>query len=750
MMGAEIWKPVRHRHLVICLTLLLLAARVSALGQQPVAPAPSATKAERRPRIGLVLSGGGARGLAHIGVLKWLEEHRIPVDYIAGTSMGALVGAMYSMGRSPEELEALVKALNWEKLLSGPPSYDELSFRRKEDRRASPTGVELGGREGLQLPPGISSGHYVELLFDRLTLPYSTVNSFDELPIPFACVASDMLAGEPVVLRKGPLTLALRATMAIPGVFTPIEIDGRVLADGGLLDNIPTDVAKEIGAEVIITVNVSTPLGTRKDLNTLPGMLRQVIDVATSQNDRRNLKLADFVITPDLGTYTTFDFNAAQVIVDLGYKGAEAESQRGGPWQKLSLDDQAWRQYAASREAKKRMAVPIPEGLLIAGVDGPKAREIEESLSDDTDVPLRPDHLERRLSEIRGGGRYESLGYDLVRLEDSDRLRIRVREKTYAPPLIIPVFQIRSEVAARVDLSAGFRVINFDVGGFNSELRTDVIVGSDNLVATEYFKPLGRTAFFISPRAFFSSNRTDLYREGHREAEYLVVRGGVGFDVGYVFNRRAQLRVGYELSRVNAKVDIGSSLQPNVKGSTSSTSARFVYDGQDSVIVPTGGVRVVSDLSWYFRSPGAPRALGQAVVEASDFKSVSERGVLFGFGGGGTTFAANAGPVQQFTLGGLRRLSAFGRAEFRGDHFVYGGAGYLHRIASVSSLLIRRMYVGGWYEGGSAFFRKEDASFIYDGAGALIMQTPLGPLTFGGALGTGGRGKAFFSFGRSF
>jgi outer membrane protein assembly factor BamA len=210
------------------------------------------------------------------------------------------------------------------------------------------------------------------------------------------------------------------------------------------------------------------------------------------------------------------------------------------------------------------------------------------------------------------------------------------------------------------------------------------------------------------------------------------------------------LRTGYELARLNARVDIGSHLLPSAKGNASSVSTRFIYDGQDSAVVPNRGVRMSSELRWYFNSPGASGSFTQAVVEASVFKSIREHSIIFSFGGGGTTFRGSPGPVQQFTLGGLRRLSAFGRGELRGDDFAYGGAGYLYRAGSASSLFVKRIYFGGWLEGGSAFFRTGDANFDYDGAGAFIVQTPLGPMTLGGALGEGGHRKAFFSFGRSF
>src|SRR5215467_3306159 len=326
---------------LLLLALLCFAIEITASAQQNTT---SSNSQVERHRIGLVLGGGGARGLAHIGVLRWLEEHRIPVDYIAGTSMGGLVGGLYATGMPLAEIRRLVSTLDWDKLLSGPPSYNELSFRRKEDRRAYPSALEFGWRDGLRLPQSINPGHYVGLLLDRLTLPYSTVPSFDDLPTPFRCVATDMIAAQPVVLKDGSLAQALRATMAIPGIFTPIEIGGKVLADGGLLDNVPSGVVQAMGADLIIAVNVGTPLGTREDLQTLPGILSQVISVTTIGNERRGLQLADIVITPELDGFSSFDFRDRAVIQQRGYMAATLHATE---LEALSLDEQSWQQYLA-------------------------------------------------------------------------------------------------------------------------------------------------------------------------------------------------------------------------------------------------------------------------------------------------------------------------------------------------------------------------------------------------------------------
>jgi NTE family protein len=700
-----------------------------------------------RPKIGLALSGGGARGLAHIGVLEWFEEHRIPVDYIAGTSMGGLVGGLYAMGMSAAEIRAFVTALDWDQALSGPPGYAELSFRRKEDRRSYPTDLELGGRGGVRLPVGVNSGHYINQIFDRVTLPYFGIKNFDELPIPFACVATDMLAAEQVVIKRGLLTQALRATMSIPGVFTPVEIDGRVLADGGLLNNIPTDVVREMGADYIIAVNIGTPLGRREDLQTLAGMLVQVISVTTIQSDRRNLSLANLIIAPDLGKYTASDFMAGKPLIELGYRGA---SEVSGRLQELTISEDAWNDHLAARRSKKRVTIPTPTGLEVAGVEGQRAQEIKEALQSAVGRPIDSERLDKTLSEIRGGGRYASLGYDIAEIEQKDRLRIRVREKGYGPPLINPVIQVQSDDASDLNLSLGFRLTNFDLEALNTELRTDVFIGSNTLFGLEFFRPIGAKGFFAAPRAFYSSNRTGLYFQDRRAAEYLVRQGGGGLDLGYIFGRRSQLRFGYEISRISAKVDIGDSLLPNLSGTVSSFSARYVYDGQNSAIIPTRGVRLTADLSHFLRAPGVNYGFSQANSSISAFKSIRHGDVLFSFGGAGTSFDKNAAPIQQFTLGGPLRLSAFGRGEFRGNHYAYGGSGYLYRLGSLPVFTGKKIYAGGWLEGGSAFFNSNDARVAYDAAGAFILETPLGPMTLGGGWGPGGRTKVFFAFGRFF
>src|SRR5947209_11793093 len=264
-----------RRTLLILLLLLpsLLYAQQESAPAAPPAPTPGNPAAagakippRSRPRIGVALEGGGALGLAHIGVLKWFEEHHIPVDYVAGTSMGGLVGGFYAAGMNPEEMKTLIEGLDWRKILSDRTPYEDLSYRRKEDQRAYPNSLIFGLRHGLSVPAGLNAGHQIGLLIDRVALPYYAVPSFDALPVPFRCVATDLVSGKPYTFKDGSLAVALRATMSIPGAFSPVHDGQTVFVDGGLLNNLPTDVVRQMGAEIVIAVHLEKAPADAKDI----------------------------------------------------------------------------------------------------------------------------------------------------------------------------------------------------------------------------------------------------------------------------------------------------------------------------------------------------------------------------------------------------------------------------------------------------------------------------------------------------
>src|SRR5271166_1073628 len=280
---------------------------------QDASPAQSPATPVHRPRIGLALSGGGALGLAEIGVIQWLEQNHIPVDRIAGTSMGSIVAAMYATGMSPAEIQKFAEGVDWGEAMLPESAYRELSFRRKQDRRDYQIESALGLKHGLNGPNGFNAGYSIGLLLDRIAFPESGIASFDDLPIPFRCVATDMLSGDRIVLHDGSLATAVRASMAIPGVFTPVEMKGRVLADGGMVENIPVEVVREMDADTVIAVDLQLPPGKPEQLESLTGVLSRALSVMILQNERRSLALANATITVDTGDFSTTDYSHSRL-----------------------------------------------------------------------------------------------------------------------------------------------------------------------------------------------------------------------------------------------------------------------------------------------------------------------------------------------------------------------------------------------------------------------------------------------------
>src|SRR5580700_2372778 len=339
-------------------------------------PAPA-----HRPRIGLALSGGGALGLAQIGVIQWLEENHIPVDRVAGTSMGAIIASMYATGMSPAEIQKFAEGIDWDAVMLPGPMYRQIAYRRKQDRRDYQIEAALGLKHGLSGPNGFNSGQGVDLLLDRIAFPESGVSNFDDLPIPFRCVATDMLSGDRVVLRDGSLARAVRASMAIPGVFTPVEINGRILADGGMVENIPVETVHEMDADTVIAIDLRVPLGEQEQLETLTGVLSRAID----------------------------DYDRLHDLIQLGYKSAANQSAILLPY--AIKDDAEWQQYLAARSARRRPQPKAVQSVVVEGGDSDQNRRFEQSLKS-VAGPLDLPKLETQLTRIAGEGQFDRLGYE--------------------------------------------------------------------------------------------------------------------------------------------------------------------------------------------------------------------------------------------------------------------------------------------------------------------------------------------------
>ena len=481
---------------------LLLSVTVPLEAQNP--PPQEAGAPPPRQKIGLVLEGGGALGLAHIGVLQWLYHHHVPVDLVAGTSMGGLVGGIYATGRSPDQLQELIQNVDWDQALSGQLPFRDLSYRRKEDAVQFPTRIEFGLRKGVQLPEGFNAGQQVSFILDHVALPYSQIKSFNDLPTPFACVATELNTGKQHVFHDGSLSLALRATMSLPGIFTPVRDGNNLYADGGLLNNLPVDVAQNMGAQLTVAVYLRTAsFNAQQPLSTF-SVLGQSLSVMIAANELKSIQMADVLITVPMENYTALDYDKAAEMIRLGYEAAESKS---AILSKLAVDDLAWKEYLEQREGRKR-ETPVPQFIEVAGTTPSLANKIEKRLSPDVGKPVDNINLEHQFTRIAGTGRFASLGYSLTDKDGKPGLLVSVEEKSYSPPIVRPLINIDGTNYNQVLFSAGARITFIDFGTFGSELRNDFVVGSVYRLASEYYHPFTpATRWFVAPQLALNTNK---------------------------------------------------------------------------------------------------------------------------------------------------------------------------------------------------------------------------------------------------
>jgi NTE family protein len=727
-------KPARW----IALLLLIFLIAGEARAQEPV-PAP-------RKKIGVVLSGGSARGFIHVGVLRWFEEHRIPVDYVGGTSMGALAGGLYAMGMNSKEIDEFVRGIDWERAISPEPPYNDLAFRRKEDRREFPTSFEFGLRNGLRAPSALSPGQGVELLLERVALPYGTLASFDELPTPFRCMATDLVEGKPVLLANGNLAEAMRASMSLPGIFAPVARGQQVLVDGGLLNNLPVDVVKQMGAEIIIVVTIFEPAAPDAARLSLLGVAGRSIDVMIDDNARRNLQLADLVLSPDTNGLGKSDFDRYAEFQQRGYDEAVRKARF---LETLAVSEAEWKALQATRQARRRSVVLTPAFIAVEGVSPAQQRSLELGLRGLLGQPLETNRIEEALRRIAGLGRYASADYRLDQRDGREGLRVIVREKTHGPPILKAILNIDGSEIDDVRFEIAARLTFMDAGGPNSEWRNDFSLGNSNRISSEYYWRVGGSPLFLAPRGFVDYSRTNVYAGRARLATYAQNSVGAAVDAGFAFRRLGEMRVGYMLDHLDAHVATGAAGLPSVTGLFHSVRAQWAIDWRDAPIIPRRGFSWRAAGQWVMAGPLV--AEPYPVLESRLLLAVplTARAHLMASASGGTTAGKHV-TLQPFTLGGPLRLSALGQDQLRGENYYSAGFFYLHSLSSRPLTLLGRTYVSAGYELGQAFNTMTVASPFHNGVIGLASETPLGGFFFGGSIGQNGERKMFFRLGRLF
>jgi NTE family protein len=721
----------------------------SARDSQP-ADQSSTQSPTKRLKIGVALEGGGALGLAHIGVLQWFEDHHIPIDYIAGTSMGGLVGGLYATGKSPKDLEEIVERQKWDTIIGGRTPYDDLSFRRKEDQRALPNYLILGLKKGLTLPGGLNAGQRIGLLIDHETLAYSQLKSFNDLPTPFRCVATDLVTGKEVIFSDGDLATAMRATMSIPGLFTPVRTDGHVYVDGGLVGNLPTDVVRKMGADIVVGIHLETAPANEKDIQSLFSVLGRSIDVVIRENEIRGLAGADMVVSVNLKNFTSLDYEKSDTIIQKGHNAAEGKQN---VLDKLKATDQEWQEFVAIREARKKVETVVPQSIEVRGVQANAQGPILKFLKPLIGHPLDRPQLDQFLTRLTGVGKFDTAGYRVETRDDGQQVLVVIlHEQIFGPPTLQPGFEVDGSESKDVTFTQAARLTFLDVAGYRSEWRTDFLIGNTYGLSTELYRPFNPTSrWFFSPHVSASSTGLDVYSRNDPIAIYGLDRVNGGIDIGYGFSRFMELRAGYSIGYLDASLRLGAPEFGSVSGHVGDTRVRFRIDHGDDPVVPRKGYTLDANFHWYDSYPESTSALPAGDVKVSGFLPITKAGSLFATFTGGTTFGHDSGGFPLYFLGGPTHLSAYGTNELFGDQFYLVRTGYLHELLTLPNFLGKKVYAIGSLETAKMFdFPLPESRFPLDADLGVLAETAIGPFFVGGSVGDSGHRKWFFQLGRIF
>jgi len=699
----------------------------------------------KRKTVGVALAGGSALGLAHVGVLQWLEEHRIPVDYIAGTSMGGLVAGLWATGHDSAEMLDFVKNVNWAAALTSAPPYRDISFRRKEDQREIPTNLEMGYKKGLQLPGGLSAGHGVGLILSRFAAPYSKETSFDLLPTPLRCVATDLVTSKEVVFDRGPLFEAMRATMSLPALFAPVERGKQILVDGGLVNNLPVDIVKRMGADIVIAVALDKPPDA-KAYKSLLGVAGRSISVMITDNERRNIGLADLVLMPDLQGFDAMAFQRYEDFRKVGYEAAARKEQM---LKMLELSEGEYRAYQEARARKTRPEVTQPKFIEVEGDMAPRRKAaLIASLKANKDGVVTEKDLESELTKITGMGRYDTAGYQFIEKNGEPGIKITAHEKSYGPPFLKLGLLLDGAPDSGLRFGVGARITFLDFGGPASEWRSDLSIGTINRLATEYYYRFQGGKWFIAPRGYWVSDLLPFYAGRAHVMDYRTNTGGGGADLGYAFGRFQEMRFGYDIGHISYTVSTGP-LPGSVSGRTSGFRGKWSYDKQNNPVIPLAGLRSSVQANWMTDFPRMNKQFPAIEGEISYARRITTRYSYIVEGAGGTT-SGDAALNLFYTTGGLYRLSALARGQLHGSRYYNGRVAILRSLSDQPIGLLGRTYFTVSYEVGTAWTRGNSANPFNDGVIGVASDTPLGLLFFGGSVGESGFRSVLFRLGRYF
>ena len=732
------------RHLRVALLVALIAS--PAFGQ------PATEKSPARPRLGLVLSGGGARGAAHVGVLKVLEEIHVPVDLIAGASMGSIVGGLYATGMSPQEMEDALATMDWDGAFNDSVPRKEMPFRRKFDESSFLTKLTVGIQDGhVAMPTGLVEGQKLNFILRQLTLPSALVDDFDKLSIPFRATVTDVASGEGIVLSRGNVADAMRASMAFPGLFAPVELEGRLLVDGGVAENFPVKSARKAGAEVLVAVNIGTPPKGKETLTSLTKIINQVTSAATARNVKEAKEAIgpqDVFIEPDLGDISFIDFKRVRDAVAAGEKAARAQIEELKKFSVPEAEYRAWRERTRRKPYK-----PFEISSIELVNPSPVSNEIILSHMKTKPGPLDMKLLEEDLSSINSIGEFDLIDFRIVPRDAGNVLQIVIKDRAWGRTSARFGINLNSDFKGNNGFELLASVTRTSVNRLGAEWRVVAGVGEITTIAGEFFQPVKvASPFFVSGIASWQTQTPLVPIEGLGTVGVQEKQYQWGAVAGVTDGRFWELRVGAQLGHLWTDPTTTEALQAE-SVDRGAVIARLNVDSRDNVPFPSKGVALRATMDWETPALGADestrRLHGIGMAAFSSGKNVFQ--VL---ATGGSPVKTDLPYYDGFKLGGFRRLSGYTQDELYGPYMAFGSVTYLREINRFKTSIIGgAYYLGVSLEAGNVWKIGSDVSLSdlrYAGSVFVGIDSPLGPVYVAYGKAEGGRSAVTFQLGVAF
>jgi NTE family protein len=771
-----------RKYAAILFAAVAIAAAAQQPAQPPAGPGPSAAVVPQpaplpaivppdRPVIGLALEGGGALGLAHIGVIQWFEEHQIPVDRIAGTSMGALVGAFYAGGQTPAEMRALAVSNAFKDVFTLQIPYRDSSFRRRQDRRQNPAAITVGLKHGPEVRNALFSDRGLEAFLTTNMLAYNRQElDYNRIPIPFRCVATDLDTLRSITFSGGPLPQTVRASISIPGVFPPVQAaNGHYLVDGGILDNLPTDVLKhDLHADTVIAVHLEDETLSGADVSSIVGVLNRTFSAGIDRNVDEARRLADVVVSVPVGKFSTMDYAKGSDLIDAGYQAAE---RNRAALLRYALDDAGWKAYLAARDLRRRAQPGLlrPAVLTQAKVDGGEPGAQQEVLADMKPLqgrPISPANTLDALKPIQSNGDYTATyetfapppaaaaapGPNAAAADAAGPdtgILVHLTKDPIGPPYLLIGPDLAAETSNITRAELNLRLVDQNLGGFGSELRVGARLGYMTDLSAEYYRLLSPNGFFLEPRAGIVREPVYIWADQKRIAERFQQNLDAGVEAGRSIGNSVQISTEWRVEDTHWSLTTGSGGGPYLSGTAQTGLFRINIDRESSGTVSPQGFRLTAAAGALYHAVGSSNAPLVMLSSARTWQ-LSERNIVGLTADINSYLRANVAQPYRFTLGGPRRLSASSFDEFRGTDTYLARAGYLRRLAALPTGHGQGLYAIVGYEAGEIWSPEARAILRQDGSAGLVAATPLGAISLGGSVGDAGHRKLSITLGRLF